>query len=894
MVARQYLAPFFWCVLFFCSLLGVVVFRHANAAAATAEDAWGESDSLPAVALEPITDQEAKIVVSPAGVVHAVHPKTRQVIWKYESGSEMGCKLKALTSHLNSDVDEESDDQTVYSGPDGKLYVVEGTEVGSTTVNLKDLLANTPRHTEDGAVVLSTTTSTGFLLNKETGALIRKFQMTGSMLEKAASVASGKAETEDAERLLNSDTEKDVPTVLCLRTDYSVVVQEVKTGAVRWNISLADIKTLSLVEPSGQTPMLGPSKFKPTKATVSPSLGSVPAYNPAPIGLFTPKGEYISDLLPASSSALAEPGRKWNPRSDPVIHFGKPKPVRVNGNGLIPMLAGVTQDSYTQGRLPGPSLDNSSADRFNFREGYELTWGTFGALVLLVTGIASSVWYLYSRFVSGRREKVDKPKKVGHSKGRKRGKKSSAVASSTSNRGSEDDGNEAYYSPLDGLESLGSRGIATNQGYGEGIQVGRLFVSKVVIGSGSNGTSVFEGYLDGRHVAVKRLLANHYDKAVKEIQFLITSDEHPNVVRYFAMEVTSDFVYVALERCAGSLYDLVVSESEKCSSKGAHKEDGSRSFLKMPEGKDVKLWNDGRCTPQLIGLMRDIVAGLAHLHAVGIVHRDLKPHNVLVSNVRKLQAKLADMGLSKHLAIDVSSYQDTGKGGSGSRGWQAPEQLKEGRQTRAVDVFSLGCLLFFCITQGQHPYGEHFLRDANIAKGTPDFFAIEDMPEALHLIAALLAHEPSKRPAAKDVLAHPFFWSEDDRLQFLLKASDRVEHEDRVADSAVLSAIEAIGDDVFGISWESKLDAKLLDDGRRYRKYNFNSVRDLLRIIRNKSHHFRELPLEMQESLGSPEGFETYFTSKFPRLLMEVYKVMQEHCKDELTFKRFFEANHAV
>lgn len=158
-------------------------------------------------------------------------------------------------------------------------------------MNLKDLVANTPRHTEDGAVVLSTTTSTGFLLNKETGALIRKFQMTGSMLDKAASVASGKGETEDAERLLKSDTDKDVPTVLCLRTDYSVVVQEVKTGAVRWNISLADIKTLSLVEPSKQTPMLGPSKFIPPKATVSPGLGSVPDYNPAPIALFTPKGK---------------------------------------------------------------------------------------------------------------------------------------------------------------------------------------------------------------------------------------------------------------------------------------------------------------------------------------------------------------------------------------------------------------------------------------------------------------------------------------------------------------------------------------------------------------------------------------------------------------------------
>ena len=102
------------------------------------------------------------------------------------------------------------------------------------------------------------------------------------------------------------------------------------------------------------------------------------------------------------------------------------------------------------------------------------------------------------------------------------------------------------------------------------------------------------------------------------------------------------------------------------------------------------------------------------------------------------------------------------------------------------------------------------------------------------------------RPAAKDVLLHPFFWNGEKRLSFLVKASDRVEHEDRVPDSVVLPALETIGPDVFGASWETKLDSKLLDDGRRYRKYNFSSVRDLLRIIRNKSHHFNELPQEMQ------------------------------------------------
>lgn len=308
-----------------------------------------------------------------------------------------------------------------------------------------------------------------------------------------------------------------------------------------------------------------------------------------------------------------------------MILFGKPSGVPraqpIHGNGLIPVLAGVTQpDVYTKGGFSGqksmPSLDNRSADRdsVTLRAGHDIAWGSIGGILLLVTGVLSSVWYLYNRYVSGRREKVEKPKKVGANGKRKRGKKpGSTVSSSIPNRGlSEDDSNEILYTKQGANgeangEGAGSRGIAMNRSYGEGIQVGRLFVSKVMIGAGSNGTSVFEGYLDSRHVAVKRLLANHYDRAVKEIQFLITSDEHPNVVRYFAMEETSDFVYVALERCALSLYDLIVSESERSLSKSANREEGLLDIktLKMPDGSDVKLWNDnGRCSSHLLQLMR--------------------------------------------------------------------------------------------------------------------------------------------------------------------------------------------------------------------------------------------------------------------------------------------------
>lgn len=169
-------------------------------------------------------------------------------------------------------------------------------------MNVKDLLANTPRHTDDGAVVLSSVTNTAFLLNKDTGALIRKFDAPGSVLDKATSVANGKAQSEDAKRLLeqtagiNTDSDKMVPTVLCLRTDYSVIVQELATGAVRWNISLADVKTLSLVQPSGHTPMLQPSNANANGAIATPVLGdgkisSIPSYQAAPIALFSSTGE---------------------------------------------------------------------------------------------------------------------------------------------------------------------------------------------------------------------------------------------------------------------------------------------------------------------------------------------------------------------------------------------------------------------------------------------------------------------------------------------------------------------------------------------------------------------------------------------------------------------------
>lgn len=83
--------------------------------------------------------------------------------------------------------------------------------------------------------------------------------------------------------------------------------------------------------------------------------------------------------------------------------------------------------------------------------------------------------------------------------------------------------------------------------------------------------------------------------------------------------------------------------------------------------------------------------------------------------------------------------------GCGSSGWQAPEQLLHGRQTRAVDLFSLGCVLFFCITGGQHPFGDRLERDINITKNQVDLFLLGCIPEAEDLISRLLNPDPQLR-----------------------------------------------------------------------------------------------------------------------------------------------------
>eukprot|EP00894_Picocystis_sp_ML_P003031 jgi/Pico_ML_1/53548/g4079.t1 len=435
-------------------------------------------------------------------------------------------------------------------------------------------------------------------------------------------------------------------------------------------------------------------------------------------------------------------------------------------------------------------------------------------------------------------------------------------------------------------------------------QVGRMEVGPGILGFGSGGTIVYEGKLDGRRVAVKRLLHQFYGLAKKEIEALIQTDEDINVVRCFAMEEDSEFVYLALERCVGTLATVLDpfhadSGSQSVSGKQRIAEEAmsdlgiDAEFKQSPDADFPFKLSDlytakTRCPTELcMSAMQSIASGVAALHARGIVHRDLKPHNVLVTKDKKV--KLSDMGLSKILNDEQSSFENTGT--SGSSGWRAPEQILYGRQTKSVDIFSMGCLLFYCFTGGRHAFGARLERDINIARGKRDLSAVEHLPEVHDLLVHLLAHEPSDRPGADSILMHPVWWTPDMKLQFLCDVSDVVEHQNKASDTRLLLILESFTSTAIGSrGWDKLLSSELLANLGQFRKYNYCSVRDLLRVVRNKKNHYQELPEELQAHLGHiPSGYLEYFTSRYPGLLLEMYSFVTENCAEMPIFRKYFD-----
>uniref|UniRef100_A0A8C5BQN2 non-specific serine/threonine protein kinase n=1 Tax=Gadus morhua TaxID=8049 RepID=A0A8C5BQN2_GADMO len=401
-----------------------------------------------------------------------------------------------------------------------------------------------------------------------------------------------------------------------------------------------------------------------------------------------------------------------------------------------------------------------------------------------------------------------------------------------------------------------------NQHY---VNVGKMtFKPSEVLGHGSAGTFVFRGHFDGRQVAVKRILPECFEVAEREVQLLRESDTHPNVIRYFCTERDRLFTYIAIELCAATL----------------------QQYVEDPTG-----------FPGLsaVTLLEQTMCGLSHLHSLNIVHRDLKPRNILISGpgpLGRVRALISDFGLCKKMLDGRCSFSMR-SGIPGTEGWIAPEVLREApgnNPTAAVDVFSAGCVFYYVVSRGQHPFGDALRRQVNILAGeyTLSHF-MEDMHDdviARDLIERMISAAPESRPSTSCVLKHPFFWIPEKQLLFFQDVSDRIEKEP--GEGAIVVRLETAGRAVVRTNWRMHISVPLQTDLRKFRTYKGNSVRDLLRAMRNKKHHYHELPKEVQETLGEvPEGFVGYFTSRFPRLLLHTHNALHI-CAHERLFHPYY------
>jgi serine/threonine protein kinase len=328
------------------------------------------------------------------------------------------------------------------------------------------------------------------------------------------------------------------------------------------------------------------------------------------------------------------------------------------------------------------------------------------------------------------------------------------------------------------------------------------------LGEGSCGTKVYKGrHADGREVAVKVMLQSAVPehRARREMLLLQELAESTGrgrdfVIQYRCIEHTPGKLLLGMELCECSLHDVISERKEQVPLK------------------------------QQVRIVSELSMAVGFLHERKIVHRDVRPKNVLLKKDGfKGTVKLSDFGLSMGVdtkvgrvvgsyalpravcsvqcvaivyrvvndpeAYSITHYsllcrvasckcipQELDQSFSsttapqheiGSFGYYAPEVYRKQKVTAAVDVFSLGCCIFYVFSHGGRPFEDpedptnKFLLNNNILNGISDLSRIEHCVEAVDLVAQMVDIEAHLRPTMLKALEHPLFWGHEHRLQFL-------------------------------------------------------------------------------------------------------------------------------
>lgn len=152
-------------------------------------------------------------------------------------------------------------------------------------------------------------------------------------------------------------------------------------------------------------------------------------------------------------------------------------------------------------------------------------------------------------------------------------------------------------------------------------------------------------------------------------------------------------------------------------------------------------------SPRSVVAVRGVLDGLAACHRADILHLDIKPANILVT--RSGGVKIVDFGIAR-AASDATATV------AGTPHYMAPEQY-DGRADQRSDVYSVGCLLFECLT-GRPPFegsmAEQLMAHRTRERPDPRALAPHLDPALSAIVQRAMAIDPDHRYPDVESMQH--------------------------------------------------------------------------------------------------------------------------------------------